>query len=502
MPSDLFDCDVWNAMGVPDSNDCMRRRVLTALDRRAVSGYEHLEDDPWAEGVWTDEDGKERRGSVSHLLRWRQPVWNEGRALVERTLASLHTAGVIADSSQGGQRPTLEGSSTAHRSLITRWGGLDTRYADPTQFLAWPAMDGFAVPKPQDVPRQMPIPARVRPAWITSKVLNRAQFGREAMVEAITAIYSGIVEMCRGVNASPAFNPAVSFGLTYPQEIGGDNPPLDAAAQELKGYVARGITAQWRDYWTRIRHKAFVPPSPLEDPARATFRGSGVFDPVWNISEEQRVKVYTNRGSEAWQGDHLVTDCADAVQDFQEAVQLGRFMLDLGPSSLFYSTVQYHRVLYELSRARLGIGRDIAPAAYLALMQREQAKRQRRGLVNAAALITQGQYQLKDNDGVGDVIAKGAVATLASAVAIGQAAAILGAGGAVSFGIGAIAAAVLIAVAVLVGFLSDEAPIRRADEHSPVDNPGASSEWATNQHTWYQMGQVLQARPVIDWRPA
>lgn len=490
---DQTGCQWWRVLGVPETPACANLRTLSDSERRAVSGFERLESDPWSEGVWLDPTtGAERHGSVASLLRWRQAPYADARALLEAELASLEASGHITMRDPG----VIVSPDTALATLAARWGGLDTRFRDPTQFLVWPKRDGYCPQYPEQVPVDLPIPRNVRPVWITPKVLDPRQMSGDAVRQSCTRLASALQAIVSSTNANPALFPGFSYGMGYPQEIGGNNPPLDASVQELK---AR--TGNYRDYWSRQLFKAYRPPSIVEDPERTTFRAQGFGNTYWENSLASRCRVYSNVGR--WDGDHLPYVCADAIMDLNELLQLARFVLDLGPASIFYVTVQYHRVLWRLSRTRLGIRDNVSPVAYLAMLKREQDNRQKRGLANALAIASMGSMSMKAEDGTSDVIARASCATIASSVGLAGALSVAGiTTGAATLGVGLAVAAVIAAVAIIVGFATTEPASLTPDQHPVLDDAGVPNDFQSNQHYWYQLGDILRARPVIDYRIA
>jgi len=488
----------WSALGAPRLTSAQLRKALSREDALAVSRYEALENDPWATGTWLDENGKEHHGSVGELLRWQQSRYLTARDLLRSTLEELLAERIVSVSDPGTYGPDAsvyaEGIGNL-RSVAAASGGYDPRFQDPTKFLAWPRMDHWAIPRPYQVPSDMPIPSRVQPVFLTPKAFDPSQFNGDAYRRTIDRLASGLVDYVRSVNANPALCPAMLFGSSYPHEIGGDNPPFNPDVAMLK----RNHPTDWRDYWVRYLYKAVQPPDPNTDPATTTYTTQGYGNPHWELSLARRCRSYYPTGPMI--GDHFSYYCADAMMDLNELLQVARFILDTGPSATFYSTVQYHKVLYRLSKQRLGVREGVSPAGYLAMLDREQKARQRRGLANATALVTMGKYELKDSDGVEDVIAQGSVATLGAAVGAAGIAATLGATAAASLGVGAIAAAVIVGIAVLVGFLTDDTRVViDAVDTWPLDDPGATHKFASNPHRPLTMRQVILARPIIDWR--
>lgn len=489
-------CKFWGTLGAPRLARCRELAALSKEDAKRISTFEHLEADPWLTGSWLDDAGVEHTGSVGELLRWQRSRYDEARTLIEGLIGDLAASGIASTTRPDhiGPMPGVRVESIELLSNANRWGGIDTRIASPDRFLSWPSMDGWNQPFPSDVPSTMPIPASVRPIYLTPKAFDPREFNADSVRSTLIALGSGLTDYVRSVNANPALFPAFSFGSTYPMEIGGNNPPIDSVVRDLM----REHPGDWRDYWVRYLYKGVMPPRASEDPSRSAFYSQGFGNPQWEHSLAYRCRYYSRTGERV--GEHYAYHCADAMVDLAELLQVARFTLDLGPSATFYSTVQYHRELYRLSKQRLGIRENVAPASYLAMLRREQEARQRRGLANAAALVTMGKFTLTGDNTVGDVIAAGSVATLAASVGVAGAASVLGASSVASLGIGAAFAAVLVGVAVLVGFLTDEATVIRPDERWPMDNPGSTNNWNSNAHWHYTMGDVIRSRPVIDWR--
>lgn len=353
-------------------------RLRDKFLERGMDVFDGLED-PYHEFEFNvrTADGRlqPRMLSTAQMLSLSREGWNDATSMINRTLNNLKEGGFITD------------------QKTTPWSNrIDQRVYQPQLFLnIFPWITAPYTPQPSQVMSILPRPKRVPYLALTQKAYDPAMLPDQAIIDAMTALRTGIVGLHSSSNSNVCLSPAVFIS---------NSPPQGAKELNIRDNGAPRSNVRITDYppdyppWSLQMDKFFTLNSP--DSARPDMVITGpTLSHSWQVSLQQR-KLYIEHYGDI---DYTFTPiefhshtnvCSDAMTDFAQLIALASFLLNVKSHVLMHSCAQFHRMLLERAFQNLNIpfGSDLDQ--YKLAMESEANMRENIAVSNAMSVLETG----------------------------------------------------------------------------------------------------------------